>query len=112
MRSQFAFPEGHRVETVVDTGLEYRPGTPVQVNVVRRPLSVTVSDEGTAMRLAGVAGRWREVGSRLERELDVNISRIGVVSLPVVPAGPGETAIVERIGRASLSFYQDLLEIE
>jgi hypothetical protein len=32
--------------------------------------------------------------------------------LPVVRAGPGEEAIVARIARASLSFYQDLLDLE
>ena len=94
------------------TELEYRPGRPVHVHVVRRPRRVTVSDDGEALELAGVAGRWRAVAERLERELNVNVSGSGAVWLPVVRVGPSERAIVERIADASLAFYQDLLELE
>lgn len=48
---------------------------------------------------------------RLERELDVNVSRQGAVWLPVVAAGPSEPEVVARIAAASLAFYEDLLEL-
>ena len=34
-----------------------------------------------------------------------------VVSLPVMPGGPGFDAIVARIGEASLALYEELLEL-
>jgi hypothetical protein len=104
---------GHdrRAEERVDSGLEYRPGGPVLVRIVRRPGRVAVTDDRRALEQAAATGRWRDLADRLERELVVNISGSGAVWLPVVRAGPGE-AIVARIARASLSFYQDLLDLE
>jgi hypothetical protein len=96
----------------VDTGLRYRPDEPVRVRLLRRPGRITVSDEGRALAQAGAAAPWRDLADRLERELNVNISGTGAVWLPVVRVGPGEAAIVARIACASLSFYQDLLDLE
>jgi hypothetical protein len=45
-------------------------------------------------------------------ELDVNITRGGVVWLPVVAVGPSVENVARRIGRASLIFFQKLLESE
>ncbi len=101
-----------RTETVIDAGLEYRPGDPVRLRVVRREQRTSVTDDGAAISKAGRPPRWREAAHRLERELDVNFSHRGVVSLPVVAAGPGVEAIVARIAAASLAFYQELLELE
>jgi hypothetical protein len=101
-----------RSERVVNSELMYRPGDRVLVYVVRRAQRVTVSDRGAAYERAAVSVPWRGVAVRLERELNVNVSGMGAVWLPVVPAGPGERAIVERIARASLTFYEDLLELE
>jgi hypothetical protein len=96
-------------ETIIDTGLEYRPGEPVHVRVLRRERRISVSDEGAAFAGAGRRPSWRGAADRLVRKLDVNISRGGVVSLPVVPVGPPTEEVVRRIGAASLAFYQDLL---
>lgn len=101
-----------RSETVIDTGLEYRPGDPVRVRVVRRGHRISVTDDGAAIEKAGRPPRWREAADRLAEELVVNISQKGVISLPVVPVGPGEERIVRRIGEASLGLYQELLELE
>jgi hypothetical protein len=101
-----------RAETVVDSGFEYRRGDPVRVYVVRRSHRITVTDRAAAYERAGVLVPWRSLADRLERELNVNVSGTGAVWLPVVPAGPGEPTIVERIARASLSFYEDLLDLE
>jgi hypothetical protein len=100
-----------RSDTVIDTGLEYRPGDPVRVRVVRREHRVSVTDDGAAIEKAGRPPRWREAADRVEEE-DVNISRAGVVSLPVVRVGPGEQTTVRRIGEASLRLYQELLDLE
>ena len=100
-----------RGETWVDTGLRFHPDAPVLVRVVHRDRRTSVSDDGAAIALAGRPGRWHEAARRVGRELDVNVTRAGVVCLPVVPAGPREDEIVGRIGEASLAFYQDLLEL-
>ena len=101
-----------RTETVIDAGLEYRPGDPVRVRVVRRERRTSVTDDGAAISKAGRPPRWREAAHRLEREMDVNFSHRGLVSLPVVAAGPRVEAIVARIAAASLAFYQELLELD
>jgi hypothetical protein len=100
-----------RSETVIDTGLEYRPGDPVRVRVVRREHRISVTDDGAAIEKAGRPARWREAADRVDEELDVNISQGGVISLPVVRVGPCEQKIVRRIGESSLGLYQELLEL-
>jgi hypothetical protein len=98
-------------ESVVDSGMEYRPGDPVRVWVRRRERRVTVSDHGAALQRAGAAAGWRGACVPVHAEFAVNITRAGVVWLPVVPMGPGEPEVVRRIARASLTFYQELLEL-
>ena len=101
-----------RSDTVVDTGLEYAPGDRVRVRVVRRAHRLSVTDDGRAIEKAGRPPGWREGAERVGKELDVNVGRHGVIELPVVRAGPGEGAIVRRIGAASLALYQELLELQ
>jgi hypothetical protein len=119
-----------RNESIVNTGLEYRPGDPVRVWILRRERRVSVSDHGVALRKARAgldAGRagaggdwardraggdWAPADARVRGELDVNITRGGVVWLPVVAVGPSVENVARRIGRASLIFFQKLLESE
>lgn len=101
-----------REEQVVETGLEYRPGDPVRVWVLRRERRVSVSDRGAALERAGAPPNWLRACDRVHAELDVNITRGGVVWLPVVAVGPSERDVACRIGRASLIFFQELLELE
>jgi hypothetical protein len=104
-------PSSGRTQALLDTGLEYQPGDPVRVRVIHREHRATVTDDGAAAARAGRPQAWREVAVRVERELDVNVSRRGAVSLPVVPAGPSEPEVIARIAAASLAFYEDLLEL-
>jgi hypothetical protein len=99
-------------ETVANTGFEYGPGEPVLVHVIRREHRVLVSDDGVAITKAGRVDGWHAVAEMVERESGVNFNGRGVLSLPVVPAGPGLDAIVRRIGEASLLFYEELLELQ
>jgi len=99
-----------RAEETATTGLAYRPGEPVTVTVTHRAQRTSVSDEGAAVRRAGKPAGRLAVAERLERDLDVNITRQGIVWLPVVAAGPDEQAVVERIAEASLALYQELLD--
>jgi hypothetical protein len=95
----------------VDTGLEYGFGEPVRLRVDFHRFPY-VRDDGRAVALAGHPAGWRAVAERFARERVVNLSRGGVLSLPVVPAGPGFDVIVERIATTSLDLYQELLELE
>lgn len=70
-----------------------------------------MSDEGGAVDRAGRPSSWHAAAERVLREFDVNITAAGVVSLPVVAAGPSEQEVVRRIGEASLALYQELLEL-
>ena len=79
----------------------------LRVDVRRHPY---LSDEGGAVDRAGRPREWRAIAERIAGEREVNVSRGGVVSLPVVGAGPGYDAIVRRIGEASLALYEELLE--
>lgn len=96
---------------MIDTALEYRPGDPVRVRVRHREQAVTVTDDGAALGRAGAPPRSRDAAGRIAAEFAVNVSRRGVLSLPVVRVGPGEDAIVARIAGASRAFYQELLEL-
>jgi ankyrin repeat protein len=98
-------------QETVTTGLAYRPGEPVRVTVTHRAQRTSVSDEGAAVERAGKPTGWLAIAGQLERDRDVNLTRQGVVWLPVVAAGPGEQAVVERIAEASLALYEDLLEL-
>lgn len=106
-----ASPED-RSESVIETRREYAPGDPVRVLVRRREHRISVSDDGAAVAKAGRPPGWRAIAARVAEELDVNISRHGVISLPVVPVCPDEPRVVQRIGDASLVLYQELLELE
>jgi hypothetical protein len=94
----------------VETGLEYVPGEPVRLRVDFRRFPY-VLDDGRAVELAGRPDGWRDVAERIARERIVNVSRGGVVSLPVVAEGPGFDTIAERIARASVELYEELTEL-
>jgi hypothetical protein len=103
--------QADRTEVTRTTGLEYRPGDPVRVRVVRRGPRTQVSDDGAAFDAAGRPRGWRDAARGVQRDLDVNFSRSGAISLPVVGVGPSEDEVVRRIGEASRAFYQELLEL-
>jgi ankyrin repeat protein len=100
-----------RTEETVRTRLAYGPGEPVTVTVTHRAQRTSVSDQGAAVKRAGKPPGWLAIAGQLERDRDVNITRQGVVWLPVVAVGPGEQAVIERIAQASLALYQELLEL-
>jgi hypothetical protein len=93
------------------TAHEYLPGDPVALRITRRRL-VYVSDNGGAVARAGKPPGWKEAADRLADELVVKVSRSGVVSLPVSRGGPGFDAIVDRIARASVALFEELLELD
>jgi hypothetical protein len=103
-------PEHDRSETILETGLQYRPGEPVLVRVSRREHRIEVSDDGAAFEKAGRAQTWQTAADRVLEQYIVNISRHGVISLPVMPLG--QQQVVQRIAEASLALYQEILDLE
>ena len=101
-----------RTETTRESELQYAPGDPVLVTVVRRDQRLSVNDGGAALQKAGRPCGWRVVADQLERSLDVNVTGRGVVWLPVMAVGPGLEPTADRIAAASLALYQDVLELE
>ncbi len=71
-----------------------------------------VDDRGGAVARAGRPAGWFAVASGLARDLDVNVNRAGVLSLPVVARGPGFDAIARRVAEASVLLYGELLELD
>jgi len=90
--------------------MHYLSDSPVQVTVKRRERRVDVTDEGRAVALAGTPPGWRDVARRIEHEYVVNITRQGVVWLPVMGRFTVEE-IEERVAAASLALFQDLLDL-
>jgi hypothetical protein len=105
-----AVPE--RIDEQLSTDLDYLPDDPVMIHVIRRGRRIDVSDDGAAVARAGRPRGWRVAADKIDREFVVNVSRSGVVSLPVVAVGPGLEAIKDRIAAASLALYEELLELE
>ncbi|MGH3050554.1 MAG: hypothetical protein ACRDLK_10375 [Gaiellaceae bacterium] len=102
-----------RTEELVDTGLEYLPGEPVVIRVVRRERRTNLSDDGRAVELAGRPSGWRDAVERLvERDYALNLSRHGDVFVPVVAAGPGLEPLVRRVAEASRAVHQQLLDLD
>ncbi|HLY50378.1 MAG TPA: hypothetical protein VKR21_14390 [Solirubrobacteraceae bacterium] len=100
-----------RSDSVVDAELNFRPGDAVRLRVVHRDRRVSVTDDGAAINRAGRPLGWQDAARRIADEFVVNISRHGVVSLPVVRVGPPEEAVIRRIGQASLALYEELLDL-
>jgi hypothetical protein len=97
---------------VVRTDLHYRPADQVRVSVVHRAQRLSITDDCGAVERAGRPEGAQSAFDRVARSLGVNVRRTGEVWLPVVAAGPGEEAIVERIADASLALYHELLELQ
>ena len=97
---------------IVDTGLEYRPGDPVQVWIVRRERRVSVSDHGAALRKAGAEPGWERACARCTRSWTSTSLAAGSCGCPSSPSGPSEQEVARRIGHASLIFFQELLELD
>jgi hypothetical protein len=102
-----------RIEELVDSGLEYRPGEPVLVRVVRRGGRIELSDEGRGVALAGRPPGWRDAVERLvQEEYWLNLSRHGEIFVPVVRAGPGLGPLLARVADASRAVYQEILDLD
>jgi hypothetical protein len=95
---------------LVEPGLLYVAGDPVRLRIVTRRFP-EVDDGGGAVARSGRPPGWLAVATRVARERDVNVNRAGVLSLPIVPCGPGRETIMRRVAEASVVLFGELLEI-
>ena len=98
-------------EHVFATGRVYRPGEPVRVLIRRRHGSYLVTDEGTAVRLAGRPPGWRHAAERVVLEDSLNLSRSGAVFVP--SAYPDLIdSLAARVAGASLAVFEAVLDLD
>jgi hypothetical protein len=100
-----------RGEVVLDSGLRYTEGQPVEVVVRKRVHRYAIGDAGAAVALAGKPSGWLPVAAGVVEEFSVNINRRGVVLVGTVY--PEMLArLVAQVAGASLAVYEALLELE
>jgi hypothetical protein len=100
-----------RGEVVLDSGLRYTEGSPVEVAVKKRIHRYSIGDAGAAVALAGRPPGWLPVAGRVVEEFSVNLNRRGVVLVGTVY--PEMLArLVGQIAGASLAVYEALLQLE
>ena len=103
-----------RGELVLDTGLTYDGITPVRVHVTKRERRLSISDDGGAVAAAGVNPKRLAFDDHItDGVYSVNISRKGVVWVPVVDRGDAREwieKVIELVAEGSATLYDALLE--
>jgi hypothetical protein len=90
------------------SGLAYRPDEPVLIEVRKRGHRYDLSDEGAAVRNAGVRG-WLPLAEAVVDREGFNVNRRGVVFVPAVE-GRDLASLAARLAETSLAVYDALLE--
>jgi hypothetical protein len=105
---------GELGEVAIDTGLDYGDGEPVRITLRKRGRRLVFSDEGRAVRKAGVSGRdWLEIAERAVALEGMNVNRMGAVFVPAVLGRDRDFAqLVQRLAETSLAVYDELLELD
>jgi hypothetical protein len=104
---------GELGEVVLDGGIAYVEGDPVQVYVRKRGHRYRLDDRGGAIERAGRPFGWHEVARRVaEDEHWLNLSRDGVVLVPAVEGGLYLPSLALRVADASVAVYQEVLELD
>jgi hypothetical protein len=95
-----------RGEVVVDSGLAYADGEPLEILVRKRLSRYTISDRGRAIAKAGKPPGWREAAELAVEPM--NIDRQGVVFVPTV-AGRHLRRFVERLADSSRAVHEAVI---
>ena len=98
-----------RGSIIVDSGLAYGDGEPVEVLVRKRLNRYVVSDRGRAVEKAGKPSGWHEAGGLAC--LPMNLDRQGTVFVPAVEGRDLEDLVV-RLADASRAVHEALLVLE
>lgn len=100
-----------RGELVLDSGLRYTEGEPVEVRVRKRLHRYSLDDDGAAVRLAGRPPGWLDVAQQVVAEFWLNINRRGVVCVGSVYPRKLDW-LASRVAETSLAVYEALLELD
>jgi hypothetical protein len=92
------------------SGLEYRTGQPVVIEIRKRGHRYDLSDEGAAARTAGVQD-WLPVAEEVVAAEGLSVNRRGVVFVPAVE-GRDLAELAARLAETSHAVYQELLDLE
>jgi hypothetical protein len=98
-------------ELVLETGVDYRSGEPVQVRLRRRGNRVHLDDGGNAVQHAGRPSGWLDVAERVVAADGFNINRRGVVFV-AVGRGRDLAPLALRLSDTSLGVYLALLDLQ
>jgi hypothetical protein len=103
---------GDSGEAVLDAGLDYVPGEPVEVFARKRGRRWDFGDGGRAVRLAGKPAGWLGVAERVVAEEGMNVNRAGVVFVPAFERSCRDLALLAlRLGDVSHVVHAELLEL-
>ena len=98
-----------RGEVVLDSGLAYGDGEPVEVLVRKRLHRYVLGDRGRAVEKAGKRPGWREAAE--VACLPMNVDRQGTVFVPAVE-GRDFGDLVVRLADASRAVHEALLGLD
>ena len=104
-----ALAEEERGEAVVDSGLAYGDGEPVEILVRKRLHRYLLTDRGRGVAKAGKPPGWREVAERAAEPM--NVDRQGAVFVPAVEGRDLESLLV-RLADASRAVHEALLVLD
>ena len=96
--------------TTVDTGLSYRTGDPVLIQVRHRGRHYDLSDDGAAVERSGKRPGWLDAAQHVVAVDGFNVNRRGVVFVPVVE-GRDIDELCLRLGESSRRVYLAVLEL-
>jgi hypothetical protein len=98
-----------RFEVVVDSGLAYGDGEPVEILVRKRLHRYLLTDQGRAVAKSGKPPGWREPAEWAAEPM--NVDRKGAVFVPAV-AGRDLNDLVVRLADASRAVHEALLVLD
>lgn len=98
-------------ELVLETGLAYRTGEPVELRLRRRGHFVHLDDSGEAVERASRPGGWLDVAERVVAADGFNVNRRGVVFV-AVGRGRDLAPLALRLAESSLGVYLALLDLQ
>lgn len=104
-----ALAEGERGEVVVDSGLTYGDGEPVEILVRKRLHRYLLTDRGRAVAKSGKPAGWREPAEWAAEPM--NLDRTGAVFVPAV-GGSDLRDLVVRLADASRAVHEALLVLD
>ena len=97
---------------MLETGIRYADGAPVEIRVRQRGRRIDVDDAGATVRRAGKPPGWLETAQAVvaQPEFSFNVNRAGVVFVPLVE-GRDVDEVAGRLARACSALYGELLDL-